>query len=708
RGFAQVRRQLPGHFPAWRRSAFLAGLAALALALLSPLDGLSDLMLQAHMAQHWLLMGVAAPLLWLGAPIIPMLRGLPRSWLRRGLGPFLAWGTLQRVLHALTRPVVALSLWALTTLAWHWPPAYQAALRDTFWHDLEHLCFLAAALLFWYPVIQPWPARRPGARPEMLLYLAAAAVFNTVFSATFAFSDQLFYPLYAETPKPWAIAPLADQRAAGALMWVASGLPMLLAAVAIVLLMLSPAHRPSPRVVRHGEMKTTRGSSWRNLRTLGRSVWLRRTLQWTMFALAGAIVIDGWLGPQRPSALNLAGVLPWTYWRGFVVIALLIAGNLFCAICPFTLTRSVAARLLGRRFSWPAALRNKWPAVGLFALYLWAYEAFALWDSPYWTAWIVVGYFSACFLVEGLFPRGSFCRYLCPIGQFHFVNSGVSPLEVRARDGAVCAECTTHDCLRGNPNGPGCPTGLFLPTKTGNLDCTFCLDCVRACPHDNAGIAALSPGSALGRGRSRRAVPGLDVAALSLLICFGAFANAGAMVGPVVSTGEAIANWIGTGWEPLVTSAGVLLSLTLAPAVLVPACAAAGRALAGTGFRGTPIRQIVARLAPALVPLGFSMWLAHFSFHLWTGFGTLAPATDRALVELGLATSRPFAGDAPAGAFSVEVSSSAWPSAGASSVTGRRAPDPRSASGCRGPPWQSFSTLPGSGSCSSRCRCAEW
>jgi cytochrome c oxidase assembly factor CtaG/polyferredoxin len=656
RGFGQLRRQLPARFPAWRRSAFLFGLAALALALLSPLDGLADLLLQAHMAQHWLLMGVAAPLLWLGAPIVPLLRGLPRAWLRRGLGPFLAWPALRRTLRALTRPVPAWTLWALTTLLWHWPPAYQAALRSPFWHDLEHACFLAAALLFWYPLIEPWPARRSGERAALLLYLGAAAVFNTLFSASFAFSNRVFYPLYAETPTPWSITPLADQNAAGALMWVAGSLPMLLAAVALVIDLLEPALRAAHVVRVRSPVQPGFPEALRKaLAGLVRSTRLRRTLQLTLFALAGVIVIDGWFGPQRPSALNLAGVLPWTYWRGLAVIALLLAGNLFCAICPFTLPRSLAARLLGRPFAWPAALRSKWPAVALFALYLWAYEAFALWDSPYWTAWIVVGYFAACFLVEGLFPRGSFCRHLCPIGQLHFVNSGVSPLEVRARDRAVCADCTTHDCLRGNQDGPGCPTGLFLPTKSGNLDCTFCLDCVRACPHENAALALVAPGASLGRGRSSRAVSGLDLAALSLLVCFGAFANAAAMLAPVVSAGAAVSAWLGTSSDLLVLSVGLVLALGAALALLVPACAAAGRVLAGAGARGTSVRQIVARLSPALVPLGFAMWLAHFGFHLRTGIATLAPAAGRALEGLGLVASPPFSSSALAGASAASV-----------------------------------------------------
>lgn len=649
RGFAQLHRQLPAHFPRWRRTAFLAGLATLAVALLSPLDGLADLLLQAHMAQHWLLMGVVAPLLWLGAPIVPLLRGLPRRWLRRGLGPFLAWGLLRRALHVLTRPRTTGALWALTLLVWHWPPAYQAALRAPFWHDLQHACFLAAGLLFWYPLIEPWPARRSRERAGLLLYLAAAAVFNSLFSAVFSFSNRVFYPLYAETPTPWAITPLADQNAAGALMWVAGSLPMLGAAILLVIELLEPrltsAAKPSgsrPGIVRPGPASR----AWAALRYSKR---LRRALQGLMFLLACGIVVDGWFGPQQPSALNLAGVLPWTYWRGLVVIALLLAGNLFCAICPFTLTRSLAAKLFGRPFAWPAALQNKWPAVALFAVYLWAYEVFALWDSPYWTAWILVGYFAACFLVEGLFPRGSFCRHVCPIGQFHFVNSGISPLEVRAQSSDVCSSCTTHDCLRGNSNAPGCPTGLFLPTKTGNLDCTFCLDCVRACPHDNAGLVPVAAGGALAAGRPRRADSQLDLTAICLLLCFGAFANAAAMVAPVVSAGASLADGLGGSWGRLVPSLGLLLVLGVAPALLAPACAVAGRFLAGAGVRDTPVRQIVARLSPALVPLGFSMWLAHFGFHLWSGIATLPAAAGRALAEAGLAARPHFSSSMPSG-----------------------------------------------------------
>ena len=96
--------------------------------------------------------------------------------------------------------------------------------------------------------------------------------------------------------------------------------------------------------------------------------------------------------------------------------------------------------------------------------------------------------------IDGLFRGASFCKYVCPIGQFNFVQSLVSPLEVKVRDPDVCHSCRTKDCIRGRDGIPGCELDLFQPRKAGNLDCTFCLDCVHACPHDNIGILAVAPG----------------------------------------------------------------------------------------------------------------------------------------------------------------------------------------------------------------------
>src|SRR5262249_37894778 len=265
--------------------------------------------------------------------------------------------------------------------------------------------------------------------------------------------------------------------------------------------------------------------------------YFRRTAQAVMLLLALITIADGLFGHQM-SSMNLAGVLPWTHWRGLGMAGLLIGGNFFCMSCPFMLTRDLGRRFLPARWRWPRRLRSKWLALGLLAVYLWAYEAFGLWDRPWLTAWIIIGYFVAAFVVDGLFKGASFCKYVCPIGQFNFIQSLVSPMEVKARDLDVCRTCTTHECIRGSADQRGCELQLFVPRKSGNLDCTFCLDCMHACPHQNVSLVAHSPASQLIPDRPHSSFVRLvqrrpDVTALTLLLVFAAFVNAALMIAPV-------------------------------------------------------------------------------------------------------------------------------------------------------------------------------
>ena len=239
---------------------------------------------------------------------------------------------------------------------------------------------------------------------------------------------------------------------------------------------------------------------WRHARTV---------LAIPVLAVSLVMIAQGLLGPTL-APKNLATVLTWVHFRGALVLALLCAGNLFCLACPFMLVRNAMRRFIKPRFTWPRALRNKWIPVTLFALVLFCYELFSLWSSPGRTAWVIVGYFAAVLIVDGLFKHAAFCKYLCPIGQFNFIAAAASPLEVGVRDHAVCDGCGTKDCIRGRRepvrHAPGsdlvivqrgCELALFQPSKVGNMDCTFCLDCVHACPHDNVGILSRLPAGEL-------------------------------------------------------------------------------------------------------------------------------------------------------------------------------------------------------------------
>lgn len=707
RGFAVLHAQMPARFPVWRAAAFAAGMVVLLAAIASPLDAFSGLLLTAHMVQHVLLTMIAPPLIWLGAPALPLLRGLPVRLTRSALGPFLAWPALHRAAAVLAHPVIAWLALVVPVVLWHLPGPYQLALQSPDWHALEHATFLIGALLFWYPVVLPWPARARWPRWAMVPYLLAADVQNTALSAVLAFSERPLYPAYAAVPRLGGLDALTDQVVAGALMWVVGSAVMLIAAVRILIGVLqrrsSAVGGDKPLEDREAARGTAIGGRFSNgtpsltltlsrggrepgvepghmtpvaaranarvfrsarhgfdlLRVPGvgrvlRSAAARRVLQGVMLTLAVAVIVDGLLGPQM-SPMNLAGVLPWTYWRGLVVVALLTVGNAFCMVCPFMLPRALARRLHTPRRAWPRWLRGKWLALALLVTYLVAYEVWDLWDAPQLTAAIVLSYVVAALAIDATFRGAAFCKHVCPIGQFHFVHATAAPFTIAPRATATCRTCTTHDCVRGRDTQPGCELELFVPEKRGNLDCTLCLDCVRACPHDNVGLLAVAPAAELAadppRSSLRRLSERPDIAALALVCVFGAFANAAGMLAPVLATEQAFAARLGLP-APVLTALGLVLALVVAPVTASLAAAHVGRVASGVE---RSVRALVCRGALALIPLGLAMWSAHFVFHALSGIATALPVAQRALADLG----QTWAGT-PAWASACDVSAPAW------------------------------------------------
>jgi putative membrane protein len=239
RGWLHIRRTRPELFPPWRLAAFLGGVLAIFVAVASPLDTFAETLLFMHMAQHFVLMSVAPPLIVLGAPVVPMLRGLPRRVIR-WLRPLFRTGALHAAGAFLTRLRVAWIAMNAAYLAWHVPKAYEFALASENWHNFEHACFFFTSLMFWWPVIAPWPYRQPGSRWILLPYLVLADLVNTGLSAFLCFSGRLLYPSYAEVPRLFGLSALNDQVAAGAFMWVMGSTVFLIPAVAITMMLLSP------------------------------------------------------------------------------------------------------------------------------------------------------------------------------------------------------------------------------------------------------------------------------------------------------------------------------------------------------------------------------------------------------------------------------------------------------------------------------------
>lgn len=373
---------------------------------------------------------------------------------------------------------------------------------------------------------------------------------------------------------------------------------------------------------------------WRHARTL---------LQIPLFAVAVLMVAHGLFGPQL-APKNLATTLTWVHFRGALVLTLLLAGNFFCMACPFMLPRNLARRLFKPVRNWPRFLRNKWLSLALFVLILFSYELFDLWGSPWWTAWLVVAYFVGALAVDGVFKHASFCKFVCPIGQFNFVASTVSPLEVKVRDMNVCTSCRTKDCIRGRretPQSPvviqrGCELALFQPRKVGNLDCTFCLDCVQACPHDNVGILSRVLAEELTVDPLRSGVGILsrrrDLSALAVVFTFGALLNAFGMVSPVYALQGWLAGILHVRTEAPVLGLLFTFALVVEPAILLGA--AGWLTLRWGGGRGALLPTVV-RYSYALIPLGFGVWLSHYGFHFLTGLYTFVPVAQSALAGGG-------------------------------------------------------------------------
>ena len=297
-GWRRLRRRDPDRWHARRLVAFLGGLAAIYLALASPIEPFASLLASAHMLQHLLLMMIAPPLIWLAWPLFPLVRGLPEPVRTYWIAPLLRSRSLRRAFARLTHPFVALPIYVATTWLWHTPRGYELGLRSDNWHIVEHACFIAAALVFWYPVVRPYPSRPRWSKWLLFPYLLLADLQNTLLAAWLTFAPRVLYPYYLQVPRLDGISALDDQRFAGVLMWVPGSIAFLLPLFWIAVTYLLGANRDTaPRSTRPQRPATAK-TAFDLLYTpfLGRFLrWqhARRTLQFTLAALA-AVVIYRW------------------------------------------------------------------------------------------------------------------------------------------------------------------------------------------------------------------------------------------------------------------------------------------------------------------------------------------------------------------------------------------------------------------------------
>ncbi len=218
----------------WEATSFAAGWIVTAVALLSPLHELSEQLFSLHMVQHELLMILAAPLLVLGTPLVPMIWALP-SAARRIAGRMTRRVGVRAIWRVITQPFVAFGLHGAAIWVWHVPALFQAALTNDAVHALQHSSFLGTALLFWWTIIR---GNASATRSRVthfgvaVLLLFGTTLHSGALGALLTFSRTLWYPAYAVAcGTTCMLTPLEDQQLAGLIMWIPAGFAYLVAAL---------------------------------------------------------------------------------------------------------------------------------------------------------------------------------------------------------------------------------------------------------------------------------------------------------------------------------------------------------------------------------------------------------------------------------------------------------------------------------------------
>ncbi len=226
----RVNRQHPGNpVPTPRTIAFLAGLAFIEVALQGPINAYDDILFADHMIQHILLMMAAAPLLVLGAPITLALRVASPRVRTRWLLPVLH----SRPVEWLSNPLVAWLLFAGALWGTHFSGIYELALENDTVHYLEHVLYLAVALLFWWPMLGRDPSRWRLPYPVRLVLMFLQMVQGSFLGVAILNSETPLYRHYVDLHLAW-ISPLADQQTAGATMWVFGSLGFLVFTLVVI------------------------------------------------------------------------------------------------------------------------------------------------------------------------------------------------------------------------------------------------------------------------------------------------------------------------------------------------------------------------------------------------------------------------------------------------------------------------------------------
>jgi putative membrane protein len=243
RGWLSLRFSIVKTPSALRAFSFSAGLFLIWVAVASPTAALDHGLLTVHMLQHLLLMTLAPPLIWLGAPVDPLLHGLSQRFVQSLPVPLFQSRAVRKFAKALGTPEFAWLAACAALVGWHIPTFFALGMQSVAWHLFEQLSFLATGLLFWRPIFQTFvqPSVDESRQDlSMILYLFFATLPCDILSGFLAFSDRVVYPMYFSSSHLLGFSPLLDQQCAAALMWTCVTVVYLVAGAILTVRLLSP------------------------------------------------------------------------------------------------------------------------------------------------------------------------------------------------------------------------------------------------------------------------------------------------------------------------------------------------------------------------------------------------------------------------------------------------------------------------------------
>ncbi len=227
----------------WEVAAFGAGWLSVIVALISPLDPLSDILFSAHMAQHEVLMLVSAPLMVLGRPLLAFLWAFPAAR-RERLARWSQSPPVRRTWRFLTGGLTVWVIHGLALWVWHIPGLYEAALANEAVHAVQHLSFFVTAALFWWALVYGRYGRI--GYGVGVFYVFTTALHSSILGALLTLAPRLWYPVYGERAAVWSGGSrdaLEDQQLAGLLMWVPTGVIFIVLGLALFAAWLGESER---------------------------------------------------------------------------------------------------------------------------------------------------------------------------------------------------------------------------------------------------------------------------------------------------------------------------------------------------------------------------------------------------------------------------------------------------------------------------------